>query len=96
MTARIFKERRSLTQSGLAKSHRWVLEYIPQKPMYKEPLMGWNSSDDLLPTQVKLFFNNKQEAVEYATKEKLDFYILDSHKHKPEKKSYLSMYKTKS
>ncbi len=64
MTARIYLPARSATQSGQAKE-KWVLEYEPETPRLIEPLMGWTSSTDMR-SQVKLSFDNKDEAIAYA------------------------------
>ena len=64
MIARIYQPARSAMQSGQGKD-KWVLEYEPEKPREIEPLMGWTSSADMR-SQVKLSFDNKEEAVAYA------------------------------
>ncbi len=64
MTARIYLPARSAMQSGQAKE-KWVLEYEPESPRLIEPLMGWTSSTDMR-SQVKLSFDNKDEAIAYA------------------------------
>jgi hypothetical protein len=64
MTARIYLPARSAAQSGQAKE-KWVLEYEPESPRQIEPLMGWTSSTDMR-AQIKLRFDNKDEAVAYA------------------------------
>ena len=65
MTARIFKPQRVATQSGVAKTHHWTLEYGPTEPRRIEPLMGWTSSTDMM-SQVRLSFPTKEEAIAYA------------------------------
>ncbi len=66
MIARIYQPARTATQSGQAKD-KWVLEYEPESPRQIEPLMGWTASGDMR-SQVKLRFDNKQEAIDYATR----------------------------
>ena len=58
-------------QSGLAKSNKWILEFISKDPT-KNPLMGWESSSDTL-TELKLEFPSKELALSYAKKKKIDF-----------------------
>jgi hypothetical protein len=65
MTARIYRPSKSATQSGQAKTKRWLLEYGPEQPREIEPLMGWTSSGDM-KSQVKLWFDSKEEALAYA------------------------------
>ena len=66
MTARIYFPARNAMQSGQAKD-KWILEYEPESPRQIEPLMGWTSSTDM-KSQVKLRFDNKDEAIAYATR----------------------------
>ena len=73
-------------QSGLAKSDKWVIEYITNQPGVN-PLMGWESSTDTL-TELKLEFTTKEKAIEYAKKNKLEFDLIESQERKITKKSY--------
>ena len=52
-------------QSGLAKTHRWVLEYEPEGAKIRDPLMGWTGSDDMR-SQIRLSFESREAAVAYA------------------------------
>ncbi len=65
MRARIYKPARNAMQSGTAKSKRWVLEFAPASRREVDPLMGWTSSNDT-QSQVKLRFDSKEAALEYA------------------------------
>jgi len=65
MLARIYKPARNAMQSGSAKSKRWVLEFAPASRREIDPLMGWTSSNDT-QSQVKLRFDSKEAALEYA------------------------------
>ena len=73
-------------QSGTLKFDKWILEYRTRKPGIN-PLMGWESSDDTL-SEIKLEFNSKELAVNYAKKNKLDFEIIEPNNRKMVKKSY--------
>ena len=65
MRARIYKPARNAMQSGSAKSKRWVLEFAPASRREVDPLMSWTSSNDT-QSQVKLRFDSKEAALEYA------------------------------
>ncbi len=71
MSARIYRPAKGATQSGSAKSRRWLLEFEPEKAREVEPLMGWTSSSDM-KSQIKLWFATKEEALEYAAREGVD------------------------
>ena len=67
MLARISCPAKTATQSGRAKSARWLLQFEPEAAREIDPLMGWTSSGDM-NQQVKLWFGTKEEAMAYAQK----------------------------
>ena len=73
-------------QSGLAKTSKWVLEFITNDPT-KNPLMGWESSNDTL-SELKLEFSTKELALKYAKKKKIQYELIEPKKRKTIKKSY--------
>ena len=73
-------------QSGLAKANKWILEFKTKDPT-KNPLMGWESSDDTL-TELRLEFSSKELAINYAKKKKIEYEVIDSKQRKVMKKSY--------
>ena len=73
-------------QSGLGQTSKWILEFETNNPT-KNPLMGWESSDDTL-TELKLEFSTKELAMDYAKKNKIDAEIIEPRKRKIVKKSY--------
>ena len=73
-------------QSGVGKTHKWILEYETNDPT-TNPLMGWESSSDTL-TELKLEFFSKDQAINYAKKKKIDYEIIEPKKRKTIKKSY--------
>ncbi len=84
--AKIYKPSKTATQSGLAKYEKWVLEFYTQDKSVN-PLMGWESSSDTL-SEVVLKFNNKNKAIEYAKKNKIEFDLIEPNNRKIIKKSY--------
>jgi len=73
-------------QSGIAKYNRWIIEFITEKPGIN-PLMGWESSTDTY-SELKLEFNNKALAIEYAKKNSINYEIVEPNIKKINKKSY--------
>tara|TARA_B100001057_G_scaffold462508_1_gene515546 strand:- start:70 stop:381 length:312 start_codon:yes stop_codon:yes gene_type:complete len=65
MQARIYRPARTAMSSGSAKTRGWVLEFAPSSARHVDPLMGWTSSDDT-QSQVKLHFDSKEAALNYA------------------------------
>ena len=71
MRARIYRPAKTAMSSGMAKTHKWVLEYAPAAAREVDPLMGWTSSGDM-QSQVRLRFDTKEAAQEYARDNNID------------------------
>ena len=84
--ALIYKPSKSAMQSGDKKYNKWIIEFITQKPGIN-PLMGWESSTDTY-SELKLQFDNKELAIEYAKKNKINYEIIEPKIRKIVKKSY--------
>lgn len=82
MRARIFQPAKTAMSSGTAQTHLWVLEFARSEARSVDPLMGWTSSDDT-QSQVRLEFETRDAAVEYARAHKIDAQVLDPNKRKP-------------
>ena len=89
--AKIYKPSKSVLQSGNKKFDKWVIEFITDRPGIN-PLMGWESSTDTY-SELKLEFKNKDLAIEYAKKNKIDFELIDAKTRKIIKKSYADNFK---
>jgi hypothetical protein len=74
MTARIYCQAPSATQSGPGPARPWVLEFDRDTPRELDPLMGWTSSSDT-KAQIKLRFATKEEAVRYAERNYLVYRV---------------------
>ena len=74
MTARIYQPAKGATQSGLARTKLWRLDYEPAEAREIEPLMGWTSSGDM-QQQVTLRFDSKEEAIAYAEREGIPYRV---------------------
>lgn len=79
MRVRIYQPARNAMQSGNARSKNWVLEYPPADPREIDPLMGWTSSDDT-QSQVRLRFDTRKQAEDYAKERGLDYAVQEPHK----------------
>jgi hypothetical protein len=76
MLARIYKPARSATQSGQALTREWVLEFAPEEARRLDPLMGWAGSGDM-NRQVRLTFETKEAAVDYARRKGIPFQVFE-------------------
>ena len=84
--AKIYIPTKNSMQSGLGKSDKWLIEFEIKDPG-TNPLMGWETSTDML-SELKLEFSTKELAIEYAKKNKIIFEIIEPQKRKTVKKSY--------
>lgn len=82
MRARIYQPAKTAMSSGTAKTKTWVLEFAPDEARSIDPLMGWTSSDDT-QSQVRLRFDSKEAAVEYAKEHGIDAQIQEPNRRKP-------------
>ena len=87
MTIKIYKPSKSSMQSGLGKTKQWLAEYISEKDKTKDSLMGWNSSSDT-KEQIKIFFDTKEQAIEYAKKNNISYKVIEPKKKEFVIKSY--------
>jgi NADH dehydrogenase len=82
MLARIYQPAKSAMTSGKANSREWVLEFAPETAKRMDPLMGWTGSGDMR-AQVRMTFETKEEAVDYAQRHGVPFVATEPKKRKP-------------
>jgi hypothetical protein len=87
MVARIYRPSRNAMQSGKAKSREWLLVYEPAEPKRVEPLMGYTSSGDMR-SQIKLSFETREQAIEYADRHGISYRVEEPNITKPVKLAY--------
>ena len=86
MKAKIYKPTKTAMQSGMRNTKNWLLEFDTLNTGIN-PLMGWESSNDTM-SEVKLEFSSKDQAVNYAKKNNINYYVVEPQKRKIIKKSY--------
>jgi hypothetical protein len=84
--ARISRPAKTAMQSG-ARARKWVLAYEPATRRQAEALMGWISAGDTL-NEVELRFTTMEEAIAFATKNGLDYTVIQPHESTEKLKSY--------
>ena len=82
MRARIYQPAKTAMQSGTAKAKGWVLEFAQDSARELDPLMGWTSSSDT-QTQVKLRFETREAAEDYAHAKGIAFEVATPQARKP-------------
>ena len=86
MKVKIYKPTKTAMQSGSRNTKKWRVEF-DTKDKGINPLMGWESSKDTM-SEVKLEFETKEQAIKFANKNNLDYYLIEPQKRKLIKKSY--------
>ncbi|AFO92283.1 ETC complex I subunit [Phaeobacter inhibens] len=76
MRARIYRPAKNAMTSGMAKTRKWVLDFVPSSAREVDPLMGWTSSHDT-QSQVRLRFDSKEAALEYAEANGIDAVVTE-------------------
>ena len=89
MTIKIYKPSKSSMQSGLGKTKKWLAEYISDIDNKQDSLMGWNGSLDT-KTQIKLFFDTKEQAILWAKNNNYQYYVDEPKNKNIKPKSYAS------
>ena len=84
--AKIYKPTQTVMQSAKGNSKNWLLEFDTLNNGIN-PLMGWETSKDTM-SEVKLEFLTKEQAINHAKKNNIDYYIIEPQKRKIIKKSY--------
>ena len=84
--AKIYKPTKTAMQSAKRNTKNWLLEFDTLNTGIN-PLMGWETSQDTM-SEIKLEFSNKEQAINYAKKNNIDYYVLEPQKSKTIKKSY--------
>ena len=83
----IYRPSKTATQSGLANTRRWVLEYEPRAARSIDQLMGWTSSRDTTQ-QVGLTFASCEQAVAFAKKNGMTWRVDEPRSQRSRSKSY--------
>ena len=84
--AKIYKPTKTAMQSGMRNTKNWLLEFDTLNTGIN-PLMGWESSKDTM-SEVKLEFLSREQAINYAKKNNINYYVVEPQKRKVIKKSY--------
>tara|TARA_Y100000590_G_scaffold8942_1_gene11101 strand:- start:1525 stop:1812 length:288 start_codon:yes stop_codon:yes gene_type:complete len=84
--AKIYKPTKTAMQSGKRNTKNWQLKFDTLNTGIN-PLMGWETSKDTM-SEVKLEFSSKEQAINYAKKNNIDYYVVEPQKSKIIKKSY--------
>ena len=84
--AKIYNPTKTAMQSGRRNTKKWILQF-ESRDSGVDPLMGWQTSSDTM-SQIKLEFSSKEEAINYAKKNQIEYKINEPERKKITKKSY--------
>ena len=92
MKAKIYKPSKTAMQSGRSKFNKWVLKFNNNRNQKKDSLMGWNGGSSTI-SQVELKFDTKEDAINYAKRNDIEYVVLESSERKVITKSYADNFK---
>tara|TARA_B100000886_G_scaffold27486_1_gene17424 strand:- start:3 stop:281 length:279 start_codon:yes stop_codon:yes gene_type:complete len=92
MKAKIYKPSKTAMQSGRSKFNKWVLKFNSNPNQKKDSLMGWNGGSNTI-SQVELKFDTKEDAINYAKRNDIEYVVLESSERKVITKSYADNFK---
>ncbi len=92
MQAKIYKPAKTAMQSGRAKYNKWILKISDSKNQTKDTMMGWNGGSNTI-SQIQLQFKTKEDAINYAKSNDLDYEVLETSERKVISKSYADNFK---
>ena len=84
--AKIYKPTKTAMQAGMRNTRNWMLIFDSLNSGIN-PLTGWNTSKDTM-SEIKLEFVTKEQAINYAKKNNIDYYVVEPKERKLIKKSY--------
>tara|TARA_B100000029_G_scaffold407017_1_gene407820 strand:+ start:292 stop:573 length:282 start_codon:yes stop_codon:yes gene_type:complete len=84
--AKIYKPSKTSMQSGRRNTKKWLLEFDSLDNGINQ-FMGWETSKDTM-SEIRLEFSTKEQAINYAKKNNINYYLIDSNERKVIKKSY--------
>lgn len=87
MLAKIYRPAKNAMQSGKAATKKWRLEFVLASAPRPDALMGWISGADT-NGQVRMEFDTKEEAIEFARARAIPHQVIDPPEAKPQIKSY--------
>ncbi|MFK7866626.1 MAG: ETC complex I subunit [Alphaproteobacteria bacterium] len=87
MFVRIYKTPKSAMQSGRGNNDDWVVEPATKQASTPGALMGWVGGGSTL-NQIKLNFDSKAQAVDYAVKNGLSYEVIEENKRIVKPKAY--------
>ena len=92
MVARIYRPAKTAMQSGTAKTGHWLLEFEPERPQWRESLMGWMASAET-ERQVSLRFETLEDALAYARERGIAFQVEQPPRQQRSRQSYADNFK---
>ncbi len=84
---RIYRPAKTATQSGRARSTRWVLEFSTALAQRRDSLMGWPGCGDTRQ-QIRLEFDSEDAAIAYARRNGLTYAVEPARQRRVRAKSY--------
>jgi hypothetical protein len=84
---KIYRPARTAMQSGRAKTHDWLMEFVSGEPKRIDGLMGWSGSADTR-SQVQMRFATLEEAIAHARRQGYAYTVDEPQERAVRPKSY--------
>ena len=86
-SAKIYAPYKTATQSGTAKTKKWVLEFDATDAPLHISLLGWNGTDNTLAHK-KISFPTREQAETFANSHGISYSLIEPPSEKRTPKSY--------
>ena len=97
MHARIYRQTKNAMQSGKKNTKKWFIFFDHEKGSREiESVMGYLSSSDMVHSQLRLAFDTKEEAVEYAKRHDISYTVYNFNEPSTKIQSYTNNFQYKS
>ena len=88
----IYRPRSSVNTQGSCSGKKWIIKFECDSSKFTYDLMKWTGSKDM-SSELKLTFETKEQAIEFANKKKWSYQIQDDYTKKIIKKNYAENFK---
>ena len=73
MFAKIYKSYKIPTQFSQDKHPQWIVEFLSTHDRFQEQFMGWTGSVNMYSSEVKLQFQNRDQAIRFVNKRNIKY-----------------------
>lgn len=85
----IYRPAKTATQSGNWHGHHWRMDWdiLPKGHRWENPLMGWQSSADMMQG-THMNFKSREDAIQFAEKQGYEYFVAEPNERRIIPKAY--------